>query len=123
MLRYAPELVSEDEKLTSIVAALRTADFYGGLTAALDEVEEFHPPGVIAELFRGALHRTDGVPVHFAAMLMFLHGKAREPFDWDQRPFFLRFNTPDRAERVAVFRELCEKVGVDSAPYLAARDA
>ncbi|WP_414662266.1 hypothetical protein [Horticoccus sp. 23ND18S-11] len=123
VLRYAPELVAEDEKLTSIVAALRTADFYGGLTAALDEVEEFHPPGIIAELFRGALTRTDGVPVHFAAMLMFLHGKASEPFDWGQRPFFLRFNTQDRAEREAVFRELCEKVGVDPLPYLAARDA
>jgi hypothetical protein len=31
--------------------------------------------------------------VNAAAMLLYLCGKASEPFDWSQRPFFLRFNS------------------------------
>jgi hypothetical protein len=49
---------------------------------------------------------------------MFLHGQAREPFDWDQRPFFLRFQTEDPAERRAAFRELCGRIGIDPSAYL-----
>ena len=64
-------------------------------------------------LFRGVLQREGDVAVHFAALLMFLHGKAKEAFDWDQRPFFLDFNTADRAERRQRFRELCEKLGLN----------
>jgi hypothetical protein len=51
-------------------------------------------------------------------MLAFLHGKASEPFDWQQRPFFLRFHTEDRREREAVFRELCAKLGIDAGACL-----
>jgi hypothetical protein len=50
--------------------------------------------------------------------LFFLHGKSKEQFDWDHRPFFLRFNTTDRNEREAVFREMCETIGVDPQKYL-----
>jgi hypothetical protein len=53
-------------------------------------------------------------------MLTFLHGKADEPFDWEQRPFFLRFHTEVRSEREAVFHELCERIGVDAGKYLKA---
>jgi hypothetical protein len=53
-----------------------------------------------------------------AALLFYLHGKAKEPFDWDHRPFFLRFTATDRSEREAVFRELCEAVGVDPRKYV-----
>ena len=59
--------------------------------------------------------------MHFAAMLFFLHGKASEPFDMAHRPFFLRFHTEDRRERAAVFRELCERIGVRAEEYLAPR--
>jgi hypothetical protein len=44
---------------------------------------------------------------------MFLYGKAKEPFDWDIRPFVLRFATHDPAERRAVYEELCQRIGVD----------
>jgi hypothetical protein len=113
VMRHAPALVPTSKKLEHLLAALRTADFYGGLTQALDAVAEYHPPGIVAELLRGALERKGDVAVHFAAMLMFIHGKAPEAFDWNQRPFFLRFNTAVRSEREAVFRELCVKIGVD----------
>jgi len=58
------------------------------------------------------------VAVHFAAMLFYLFGKAKEPFDWEKRPFFLRFNTEDRKERVKVFRELCQKLKINPEKYL-----
>jgi hypothetical protein len=122
VVRHAPELVDEAEKTRHLVKALRAAVFYGGLTQALGEVENFHPPEVIDALLDGALNREDGEgPVHFAAMLFFLHGKARVAFDWDHRPFFLRFNTQNREERVTVFKELCERIGVDPQPYLKRR--
>jgi hypothetical protein len=118
ILRYAPELVGEDDKTTFLLEALRTAEFYGGLAQALDEVATDHPPVIIDELFRGALDRPGDVAVHFAAMLMFIHGQAKEPFDWEQRPFFLLFHSEVRTEREAVFRELCEKLRVDASRYL-----
>jgi hypothetical protein len=116
--RYAPELVPDQQRTASLVRALATAKAYEGLTQALDEAAEYHPKEVIDVLFRGALSRDGETAVSIAALLLFLHGKAKEPFDWDQRPFFLRFNTENRAERKAVFLELCEKAGVDPAAYL-----
>lgn len=116
--RHAPGLVAADERTATLVAALEGAEFYGGLTQALAQVEEFHPPKIVDALFRGALVRDGGTAVHFAAMLIFLHGKAKSSFDWDQRPFFLRFNTECRPEREAVFGELCAKVGVAAGKFL-----
>jgi hypothetical protein len=58
--------------------------------------------------------RDSGVAaVHFAALLLYLHGLASEPFDWEQRPFFLRFNSDDACDRRAAFVELCQKIGYD----------
>ncbi|HEY4328691.1 MAG TPA: hypothetical protein VGN88_03060, partial [Phycisphaerae bacterium] len=91
---------------------------YDGLTEALDEAETFHPPAVMDALFKAALTRDGEAAVHFAALLFFLHGKAKEAFDWDHRPFFLRFNEPDLQLRKAAFKELCQTVGVDSAKYM-----
>lgn len=118
VLRHAPQLVSESTRIKSLVAALQTAVSFGGLGQTLDQVADFHPPPIIEALFRGALERSGDVAVHFAAMLSFIHGKAPVPFDMEQRPFFLRFNTPNRAERETVFRELCAQIQVDPSTYL-----
>jgi hypothetical protein len=56
--------------------------------------------------------------VHAAARLAFIHKKAREAFDWELRPLFLKFNTADRGERTRAFRELSKLCGVDPGPYL-----
>jgi hypothetical protein len=93
------------------VKALESAEIYGGLTQALLQIESFHPPEVVEALFRGVLARSGEVAVLLAAMLMYIHGKAASSFDWDQRPFFLKFNTDDRAERAEAFKDLCERVG------------
>jgi hypothetical protein len=73
---------------------------------------------VVEALLRGALVRDGEGAVHFAALAMYVHGKAEEPFDWSQRPFFLRFHTSRVLERRAVFVELCEKIRIDPSPYL-----
>ena len=117
VINYAPALVTEAARIRTLVTALRTAEFFGGLSGTLRQVETFHPPAIVAELFRGALERDEGVGVHFAAMLMFIHGKADSAFDWAQRPFFLRFNATQRDEREAVFLELCEKIGAPAEPF------
>lgn len=109
---YAPELVSDAERTDSLVHALERAEFYGGLTQALRQVERFHPPEVVQALLRGLRDRSGEVAVHFAAMLMYLHGKADSAFDMAQRPFFLRFATPDPAVRAQATRELCARIGI-----------
>ena len=121
VMQYAPELVSNAKRSVLLVEALQSAKFYGGLTEVLDEVEEFHPSEVIDALLRGVLAREGEVAVHFAAMLMFIYGKASESFDMEQRVFFLTFNTEDQAAREAAFRELCQKIGVTAEKYTGTR--
>jgi hypothetical protein len=113
VLRMAPQLLSEEERTASLVHALETAELYGGLSQALGEVEEFHPPEIQTALLRGLMDRDGGTAVHFAAMLYYLRGRAPVPFDMAQRPFFLRFNTPDLAARAVVVQELCTALGED----------
>lgn len=116
--RYAPGQEDDAVRTRQLVQSLEEDEFItNGLAHSIDEAAEFHPPAVIDALFRGTLNRQSAA-VHFAALLMYLHGKAPTPFDWAQRPFFLRFNTPQRSQKEEAFRELCGKVGVDPAKYL-----
>lgn len=117
--RHCPGLGGDEQRTSALVQALETAVFYGDLSQALDQVETWHPPAVIEALLRGLLQREGEIACHFAAMLYFLHGQAAEPFDMEQRPFFLRFNTEAGSERTAAFRELCVVLGRDPEPYLA----
>lgn len=117
--QYAPALVSDSARTASLLKALKSAKFFEGLSQTLDQVEDFHPAPIVDELFRGVLKRDGTTAVHFAAMLCYIHGKAPEPFDMAQRPFFLRFNTENRAERETAFRELCEKIEADPSRYIA----
>jgi hypothetical protein len=116
VLRHAPQLLTDEERTAMIVDGLETAEFYAGLSQFLDHVEEWHPAPVIEALLRGVRRGQGEVAVHFAAMLMYLHGRAAEPFDWELRPFFLRFNTAEPGEREAAFRELCQRIGTDARP-------
>ncbi len=118
VMKAAPELVSNETRTRMIVDGIESAELMGGLGEIIDEAADFHPPPVVDALFRGALHREGDVAVHCAALLYFIHGLARHPFDWDHRPFFLRFNTGDRPTREAAFRELCEAVQVDPARFV-----
>jgi len=121
--RHAPALIGEAQRAASLVQALKSAGPFAGLTQVLDEAEQFHPPEVVEALLQGTLEREGDVAVHLAALLLFLHGKADEPFDMEHRPFFLRFNTDDRAKREAAFRELCGRVGADAQTILEREEA
>ena len=115
---YAPELVKESDRIQSVTDALEHAEVFSGLSRMLDDVEEFHPPEVKEALIKGLLSREGEVATLFAGMLFYLYGKADEAFDWSQRPFFLRFNTEKREERLQAFKELCIKLNIDPQKYL-----
>lgn len=117
ILSRQPGIATKAERTEALVEALRLGQFYGGLSEAIDMAAEYHPPAVIETLFYGLLHGDGGRAVHFAALLYYIHGKSRVPFDWDHRPFFLRFNTDLESERQAAFQKLCADVGVDPARY------
>jgi hypothetical protein len=116
--RFVPNLVTDNERTKSITDALQSVEIFSGLSQVLLEVERYHPETVKEALIKGLLNREGGVAVHFVAMLFYLFGEAKEPFDWKQRPFFLGFNTEDRKERVKVFREVCQKLKINPEKYL-----
>jgi hypothetical protein len=116
--RFAPDLITANERTQSLIDALKNTEPFWGLSQVLDEVKRYHPEEVKEALIKGSLNRKGEVAVHFAAMLFYLFGEAKEPFDWGKRPFFLRFNNEDRKERVKVFRELCQKLKINPEKYL-----
>ena len=118
VVRFAPDFVTDDERTQSIVDALEKAEIFSGLSQVLDEVERYHPKEVKEALIRGLLNRKGDVAGLFAAMLFFIFGRAKSPFDMKQRHYFLHFNTEDRKERVDLFRDLCQKLKINSEKYL-----
>jgi hypothetical protein len=116
LLADEPALAKEIE--AAGVDGLASAVPYHGLNIALDLATTLRTPALIDALFRAGLRDETAASVHAAARLAFIHGKAKEEFDWELRPLFLRFNTQDRAEREVVFRELCTLCGVDPEPYV-----
>ncbi len=112
VLRYAPAIVSEAEETAHLVAAIGQARFYAGLTQTLDRVARFHPPRVVAALWRAVREREGEVAGHLAALLMFIHGRAAAPFDWNHRPFFLQIGaTEPGPERERLIGELEANIG------------
>jgi hypothetical protein len=120
--RFAPNLVTNNERSKSLIMALETAELFGGLSQALDDIEEYHPVEVEEALIKGLLSREGEVATLFAGMLFYVHGKADEAFDMKQRPFFLRFNTRNKEERVQAFMELCKQLDINPEKYLTSND-
>jgi hypothetical protein len=79
---------------------------------ALDLAQGHPTPRVKRALLDCARLADSTTRVNAAALLMYLCGKAEEPFDWNQRPFFLRFQTGDNQELRAAWMELRERTGV-----------
>ena len=110
-LLYAAGLLDSLDDV--IVEGLRFGELGEGLAQA-ERLAAAHPSAAVkAALLLGALSSNDGRAVRFVGILFFLHGKASEPFDWNQRSFFLRFKTSDRRERRKAFDEMCQLIGVD----------
>lgn len=114
--RIAPDLVSPQERTETLVHALETAMLFNGLSGAIDQAAEFHPPAVVDALLRGARFREGEAAVHFAGLLLFIHGVTDEPFQWSDRTFVLRFHSTGE-QRWTVFMELCQKIGIDASPF------
>jgi hypothetical protein len=110
VVSYAPNLLSYMERAAALVKALAKAEAFGGLSTTLDEVERFHPPEVVAALWDGVRKRDGETAVHYAAMLMFIHGKAKSAFDWNLRPFYLQFNTDNQEARELACLELFARI-------------
>ena len=121
--RYAPDLVTDSEQTKSVVDALGSAEIFFGLAQVLDEVERYHPEEVKDALIKGLLTREGDIAVLYAGMLFYLFGEAEEPFDWGRKPFFLRFNTENRKERLKVFQELCRKLRINPEKYLSTSES
>jgi hypothetical protein len=121
--RFAPNLVPNRKRSQSLIQDLQSAEIFGGLSQALDDIEEYHPNEIKEALIEGLLSREGEVAVLFAAMLFYIYGKATEPFDMKQRPFFLRFNTGNKKERVQVFLELCKQLEINPEKYLAPKNS
>lgn len=114
----ATDEATSEEVEAAIIAGLEAGDLLQGLTRALGLAERHPTPTVMDALFRCALRGTPVARVHAAALAAYLHGKAKEAFDWDRRPFWLEFGEEDPATVEAAFRRLCEECGVDPARYL-----
>ena len=111
VLRHAPTLVTDDERTAALVQALAEVRPYEGLSATLDLVADWHPAPVVEALWQAARHGPAERAVHAAAMLAWLHGLAAAPFDWDQRPFFLRFGDESPEVRAQACETLRRRIG------------
>ena len=76
-----------------------------GWSKALDLAEENATPAVKQALLDCARRGAPEARVNAAAMLLYVCGQAEEPFDWNHRPFFLRFGEDD-AEVQSAWDEL-----------------
>ena len=104
-LAYAMEQAHMDEALEGqVVRAVRMGDIH--------LAERCPTPAVKLALLDCALTADASIRVNAAALLVFLCGLASQPFDWSQRPFFLRFGEHDPARVRDAWRELREKTGL-----------
>lgn len=95
----------------TLIEHVRAADV-GTLGELFDEIERTPTARVKRALLDLARSGPDVVRCHAAAELWFLVGRASERFDWDQRPFFLRFEEPEGPDRDAAWRELAGAAGI-----------
>jgi hypothetical protein len=116
--QYAQTQLPDPARTRQIVKSLKTAAAYKGLPQLLMEVQDHHPAEVLEALLKGTLEREGEVATHYAAMLYYLKGLAKEPFDWTHRPFFLRFNTENKQDRQLAFIDLCQHLNINPAHYL-----
>ena len=110
--RYIPDLIDVDERLAELLQRIAECDVYRGLSFTLEQIETCHPPLVVQAMLHRIQRDPGAVAVHFAALLLYLHGASAEPFDWEQRPFVLRFNPGNESDRTLAFAELCQRIGV-----------
>ncbi|MEZ6105021.1 MAG: hypothetical protein R3B96_02640 [Pirellulaceae bacterium] len=111
ILHFASELLTADERTRRLVACIADCEPYHGLDLTLQQIETHHPPAVIDAMLARVANDPGPVAVHFAGMLLYLHGASAEPFDWELRPFLLRFHAGDESDRHEALAELLRRIG------------
>ena len=106
-------IISEREIETILVETLPLVDILNGQTFTLLLAEEYPTPAVKRVLLWCTLHGNEDIRVHAAALIYFLYGIAASSFDWDHRPFYLRFNDENMSNRKLAYDELCKEIQVD----------
>ena len=77
------------------------------------EIAEYMPTMRVKKALLDSTREADSViRVNAAAFLLYLCGQAPEPFDWNQRPFFLRFAEENPKELQEVWEELRKRTGL-----------
>ena len=107
---YGPTPV-ETTKEAAIVAALRAAEPFSGLTQALNAAADSPTPAVITTLIECVRDKPGTVAYNAAAILYFIKGKIKSLYGTENRDFFLRFSAGDSEDRRAAFKRLCEEIG------------
>jgi alpha-L-fucosidase len=77
------------------------------------EIAEYMPTMRVKKALLDSTREAESViRVNAAAFLLYLCGQAPEPFDWSQRPFFLRFSTRDPETLQQAWEELRKRTGL-----------
>lgn len=77
------------------------------------EMAEWLPTPRVKRALLGCTRNADSlIRVNAAALLLYLCGEAPEPFDWSQRPFFLRFAEEGPEALQSAWEELRRRTGL-----------
>lgn len=96
------ELIAELEE--QLIQAVMQGDY---------EIAEYMPTMRVKKaLLDSILEIVSEKRVSAAAFLLYLCGQTSEPFDWDQRPFFLRFSGENFGEIQKAWVELRKRAGL-----------
>lgn len=99
---------------TIIAEAIPQARIGEGLVEAMSLAEKYPTEKVRRALLKCCFNGHSDLRAHCAALLFFLYGVSQSSFDWNYRPFFLKFNEEDALKRKLAFDELCQTIGVDA---------
>ncbi|MFT7723945.1 MAG: hypothetical protein QM788_14135 [Roseateles sp.] len=111
VVRRCPQLADAATRTASLLRALREGEPMQGLSEALDEAVAWHPTPVIHALWQALRERDARVAPTVAALLLHLHGLARQRLALEHRPFVLRFATDDPAACAAAIAALRARIG------------
>jgi len=107
------KVVSEKEIETVLVETIPLVSILNGQTFTLRLAEKYPSSAVKRVLLWCALYGNDDIRVHAAALIYYLYGIATSSFDWNYRPFYLRFGDKNLSKRKLAYDELCDKIQVD----------
>jgi hypothetical protein len=117
VVRFAPQTIEPAAMRSELLQRVAECDAYAGLSLTLEQLEGEYTPELQAAMLTRIARDPGVAAVHFAGLLLYLHGRAESTFDWEQRPFLLRFNPGDVADRRAALAELCGRIGVRPEAY------